>query len=65
MLYDKELDTRIKVIIPTEWFEKAKHLGVDTSLHALAHKLLRQHLTNLELKQELARVNAIGGGGEK
>jgi len=57
MLYDKDRDTRIKVIIPTEWFEKAKELGVDTSLHALAHKLLRQHLTHLELKQELAHAN--------
>ncbi len=64
MMFDKERDTRIKVIIPTEWFEKAKDLGVDISLQALAHKLLRQHLTHLELKQELARVNALGGGGD-
>ena len=63
MMFDKERDTRIKVIIPTEWFEKAKDLGVDISLQALAHKLIRQHLTHLELKQELARVNALGGGG--
>ncbi|UIP34451.1 hypothetical protein [Stutzerimonas kunmingensis] len=64
MMFDKERDTRIKVIIPTEWFEKAKDLGVDISLQALAHKLIRQHLTHLELKQELARVNALGGGGD-
>jgi len=65
MLYDKERDKRIKVIVPLEWFEKAKDLGVDISLQALAHKLIRQHLTHLELKQELARVNALGGGGDK
>lgn len=64
MMFDKERDTRIKVIIPTEWFEKAKDLGVDISLQALAHKLIRQHLTHLELKRELARVNALGGGGD-
>ncbi|GEM_PF-1479891 len=44
--------------------EKAKDLGVDISLQALAHKLIRQHLTHLELKRELARVNALGGGGD-
>lgn len=57
MLYDKELDTRIKVIIPTEWFEKAKELELDISLQALAHKLLKQHLLHLSLKKELAHTN--------
>ncbi|MBS9724542.1 hypothetical protein [Stutzerimonas stutzeri] len=57
MMFDKERDTRIKVIIPTEWFEKAKDLGVDISLQALAHKLLKQHLLHLELKKELAHTN--------
>ncbi len=57
MMFDKERDTRIKVIIPTEWFEKAKDLGVDISLQALAHKLIRQHLLHLELKKELAHTN--------
>ena len=65
MMFDKERDTRIKVIIPTEWLEKAKDLGVDISLQALAHKLIRQHLTHLELKRELARVHSLGGGGDK
>ena len=45
--------------------EKAKELELDISLQALAHKLLKQHLLHLELKQELARVNALGGGGDK
>lgn len=65
MMFDKERDKRIKVIVPLEWFEKARELELDISLQALAHKLLKQHLLHLELKQELARVNALGGGGDK
>lgn len=64
MMFDKETHRRLKVYVPVEYYALVDEYNCGIGLAALAAKLLADHFTNLELKQELARVNALGGGGD-
>jgi len=64
MAFDKETHRRLKVYVPVEYYALVDEYNCGIGLAALAAKLLADHFTNLELKQELARVNALGGGGD-
>lgn len=65
MMFDKETHRRLKVYVPVEYYALVDEYNCGMGLAALAAKLLADHFTNLELKRELARVNALGGGGDK
>ncbi|WP_125919063.1 hypothetical protein [Stutzerimonas stutzeri] len=64
MMFDKETHRRLKVYVPVEYYALVDEYNCGMGLAALAAKLLADHFTNLELKRELARVNALGGGGD-
>ncbi len=64
MMFDKETHRRLKVYVPVEYYALVDEYNCGIGLAALAAKLLADHFTNLELKRELARVNALGGGGD-
>ena len=63
-MFDKETHRRLKVYVPVEYYALVDEYNCGMGLAALAAKLLADHFTNLELKRELARVNALGGGGD-
>lgn len=65
MAFDKETHRRLKVYVPVEYYALVEEFDCGMGLAPLAAKLLADHFTTLELKRELARVNALGGGGDK
>jgi len=63
-MFDKETHRRLKVYVPVEYYALVDEYNCGMGLAALAAKLLADHFTNLELKAEFARLNALGGGGD-